>query len=114
MHRSGDPEFVKVLDFGLAKLTQNADKDKVSHKTRTGSVMGTPYYMAPEQCEGKAELDHRIDLYALGVILFEMLTGRVPFAGDGYGEIIVKHITQTPLRPQKSTRPSPPQWKRSS
>jgi serine/threonine-protein kinase len=84
-------DFVKVLDFGLAKLTQG--EDKVSHKTRTGSVMGTPYYMAPEQCEGKANIDHRADIYSLGVILFEMLTGKVPFGGEGYGEIIVKHIT---------------------
>ena len=85
-------DFVKVLDFGLAKLTQGGD-DKVSHKTRTGSVMGTPYYMAPEQCEGKANIDHRADIYSLGVIMFEMLTGKVPFGGEGYGEIIVKHIT---------------------
>ncbi|HEX7508506.1 MAG TPA: serine/threonine-protein kinase [Polyangia bacterium] len=84
-------DFVKVLDFGLAKLTQG--DEKVSHKTRTGSVMGTPYYMSPEQCEGKANIDHRSDIYSLGVILFEMLTGKVPFGGEGYGEIIVKHIT---------------------
>ena len=68
------PDFVKVLDFGLAKLTQG--EDKVSHKTRTGSVMGTPYYMSPEQCEGKANIDHRSDIYSLGVILFEMVTAR--------------------------------------
>jgi len=84
-------DFVKVLDFGLAKLTQG--EEKVTHKTRTGSVMGTPYYMAPEQCEGRANIDHRADIYSLGVILFEMLTGQVPFSGEGYGEIIVKHIT---------------------
>jgi hypothetical protein len=58
--------------------------------------MGTPYYMAPEQCEGKTEIDHRADIYSLGVLLFEMLTGKVPFGGDGYGEIIVKHITMPP------------------
>ena len=85
------PDFVKVLDFGLAKLTQG--EDKVSHKTRTGSVMGTPYYMSPEQCEGKANIDHRSDIYSLGVILFEMVTKNIPFGGEGYGEIIVKHIT---------------------
>ena len=84
-------DFVKVLDFGLAKLTQG--EEKATHKTRTGSVMGTPYYMAPEQCEGKANIDHRADIYSLGVILVEMLTGKVPFGGEGYGEIIVKHIT---------------------
>jgi serine/threonine-protein kinase len=92
--RGSQVDFVKVLDFGLAKLTQG--EEKVTHKTRTGSVMGTPYYMSPEQCEGKATIDNRADLYSLGVILFEMLTGRVPFGGDGYGEIIVKHITQPP------------------
>jgi serine/threonine-protein kinase len=89
--RGGNLDFVKVLDFGLAKLTQG--EEKVTHKTRTGSVMGTPYYMSPEQCEGKASIDHRADIYSLGVILFEMLTGKVPFGGEGYGEIIVKHIT---------------------
>ncbi|HXU81753.1 MAG TPA: serine/threonine-protein kinase, partial [Polyangia bacterium] len=92
--RGSQVDFVKVLDFGLAKLTQG--EEKVTHKTRTGSVMGTPYYMSPEQCEGKASIDNRADLYSLGVILFEMLTGRVPFGGDGYGEIIVKHITVPP------------------
>jgi serine/threonine protein kinase len=90
--RGSNKDFVKVLDFGLAKLTGRGD-EKVSHKTRTGSVMGTPFYMAPEQCEGKASIDHRADIYSLGVILFEMLTGKVPFGGEGYGEIIVKHIT---------------------
>ena len=92
--RGGDRDFVKVLDFGLAKLTQS--DEKVTHKTRTGSVMGTPYYMSPEQCEGKTEIDHRADIYSLGVLLFEMLTGKVPFGGEGYGEIIVKHVTMPP------------------
>jgi tRNA A-37 threonylcarbamoyl transferase component Bud32 len=98
--RGNTIDFVKVLDFGLAKLTQG--EEKVTHKTRTGSVMGTPYYMAPEQCEGRATLDHRADVYSLGVILYEMLTGRVPFGGDGYGEIIVKHITMPPPSPRAS------------
>jgi serine/threonine-protein kinase len=89
--RRGNPDFVKVLDFGLAKLTQV--EEKVNHKTRAGSVMGTPYYMSPEQGEGKLQIDNRADIYSLGIILFEMLTGKVPFGGEGYGEIIVKHIT---------------------
>jgi serine/threonine protein kinase len=89
--RHGDPDFVKVLDFGLAKLTQV--EEKVTHKTRAGWVMGTPYYMSPEQGEGKIEIDHRADVYSLGILVFEMLTGKVPFGGEGYGEIIVKHIT---------------------
>jgi serine/threonine protein kinase len=92
--RGGNRDFVKVLDFGLAKLTQS--DQKVTHKTRTGSVMGTPYYMSPEQCEGKTEIDYRADIYSLGVLIFEMLTGKVPFGGEGYGEIIVKHVTMPP------------------
>jgi serine/threonine protein kinase len=92
IQKGSSKDFVKVLDFGLAKLTLG--DDKVSHKTRTGSVMGTPYYMSPEQCEGKPNIDHRADVYSLGVIMFEMMTGKVPFGGEGYGEIIVKHITQ--------------------
>jgi serine/threonine protein kinase len=93
-NRGPNRDFVKVLDFGLAKLTQS--EQKVTHKTRTGSVMGTPYYMSPEQCEGKTEIDYRADIYSLGVLLFEMLTGKVPFGGEGYGEIIVKHVTMPP------------------
>lgn len=91
INKGNSKDFVKVLDFGLAKLTQG--EEKATYKTRTGSVMGTPYYMSPEQCEGKSNIDQRSDIYSLGVILFEMLTGKVPFGGEGYGEIIVKHIT---------------------
>jgi serine/threonine-protein kinase len=98
IHKGGTNDFVKVLDFGLAKLTLG--DDKVSHKTRTGSVMGTPYYMSPEQCEGRPNVDQRADVYSLGVILFEMMTGKVPFGGEGYGEIIVKHITASVPSPR--------------
>jgi serine/threonine-protein kinase len=70
--------------------------------------MGTPYYMAPEQCEGKANIDHRADIYSLGVILFEMLTGKVPFGGEGYGEIIVKHITAPVPSPRAINPRLPP------
>ena len=93
--RDTTPNFVKVLDFGLAKLT-HSDGAGSGYTTDAGMVIGTPYYMCPEQCEGSAELDHRADVYALGVILFEMLTGRVPFTGEGYGEVITKHISQPP------------------
>jgi serine/threonine protein kinase len=92
--RDGVQDFVKVLDFGLAKLTHG--DELATRNTRAGSVMGTPYYMSPEQCEGKVEIDHRSDIYSLGVILFEMLTGKIPFGGAGYGEILVKHITVQP------------------
>jgi serine/threonine protein kinase len=91
---NGAHDFVKVLDFGLAKLV-GTDR-RPAHNTRSGTVFGTPFYMAPEQCEGKVEIDHRADIYALGVILFEMVTGKLPFGGTGFGEIICKHMTVTP------------------
>ncbi|MDB4981448.1 MAG: serine/threonine protein kinase, partial [Myxococcales bacterium] len=92
--RDTTADFVKVLDFGLAKLT--AARTTPTHHTGAGTIMGTPFYMAPEQCEGKAELDHRADVYALGVMLFEMLTGHVPFGGSAYGEVMIKHVTLRP------------------
>ena len=97
--RLGDPDFVKILDFGLAKLTQGGGA--LSHKTRAGSVLGTPHYMAPEQCEGKPDIDHRVDVYALGCIMYQMLCGRVPFPGEGFGEVLVKHLREPPALPTK-------------
>jgi eukaryotic-like serine/threonine-protein kinase len=93
--RDGKPDFVKVLDFGLAKLTHGSGPVP-AYTTDAGLVMGTPYYMSPEQCEGRGKVDHRTDIYSLGVILFELLTGQVPFAGDGYGEVMTKHISLPP------------------
>ena len=90
-----DPDFVKVLDFGLAKLVHPSGGTP-THSTQVGLVLGTPYYMAPEQCEATAEIDHRADVYALGVILFEMVTGKLPFGGEGYGEIMLKQINMAP------------------
>ncbi len=95
--RGGDNNFIKILDFGIAKLT--GDGGMSSHKTRTGLVIGTPSYMSPEQCEGKGLIDHRSDIYSLGVVMYEMATGRVPFPGEGFGEILVAHLTKTPERP---------------
>jgi serine/threonine-protein kinase len=80
--REGDPDFVKVLDFGLAKLVGAAAEAPSSRLlTRQGAIVGTPRYMAPEQALGEA-VDARADLYSIGVILYEMLTGNVPFDGD--------------------------------
>ncbi len=89
--RDGTRDFVKVFDFGLAKLTHKAPGTP-THDTGAGIVMGTPFYMSPEQCNGKREVDHRADVYALGVILFQMLTGRVPFTGEGFGEVMAQHL----------------------
>jgi len=97
--RDAAQEMVKVLDFGIAKLGQQGSNVN-SVKTRTGSVMGTPAYMSPEQCRGTREIDHRTDIYALGVILFEMLCGRAPFVSEGFGEMVHMHISQPPPPPR--------------
>jgi eukaryotic-like serine/threonine-protein kinase len=96
--RGGDGDFVKILDFGLAKLS---GPGAMQNKTKTGSLLGTPHYMAPEQAEGKKAVDHRADVYALGCILFQMVTGRVPFPGDGFGEVLVKHLREPPPLPTR-------------
>jgi serine/threonine-protein kinase len=87
---------VKVLDFGIAKL--GADRFGEKAKTKGGTILGTPAYMAPEQCKGTSEVDARADLYALGCILFELLTGRPPFIAQGGGEIMAMHIYEPPPR----------------
>ena len=94
--RGGDKNFCKLLDFGIAKLTGDGGQ---SHKTRTGLVIGTPAYMSPEQCEGKGLMDARSDIYSLGIVMYELLTGRVPFPGEGFGEILVAHLTKQPEPP---------------
>jgi serine/threonine-protein kinase len=96
MQRARERDFVKLLDFGIAKLTGNGAS---SHRTRTGMVIGTPQYMSPEQCEGRGNIDLRTDVYALGVVLYQMLTGRVPFVGEGFGEILVQQMGMPPLAP---------------
>jgi eukaryotic-like serine/threonine-protein kinase len=93
-------ERIKVLDFGIAKLTMSSGGPG-SVKTRTGTVMGTPLYMSPEQCLGTREVDQRTDIYALGIILYEMLCGRPPFVSEGHGELIHMHIASTPTPPRQ-------------
>ncbi len=81
----------KVLDFGIAKFRDLTAGDL----TQTGSVMGTPHYMSPEQCLGE-ELDHRSDIYSLGIVLYEMLTGIVPFNSPISTAVVVQHVNQKP------------------
>src|SRR6266540_584806 len=97
--RDASAELVKVLDFGIAKLGMDASSTG-SVRTRTGSVMGTPAYMSPEQCRGTKELDRRTDIYALGAILYEMLCGQTPFVSAGFGEMIHMHISVPPTSPR--------------
>jgi serine/threonine-protein kinase len=87
--RSGDREFVKLLDFGVAKMAG------AGRLTRAGMVFGTPHYMSPEQAAGQG-VDHRADIYALGIILYETLAGKVPFEADTYMGVLTKHMFATP------------------
>ncbi len=94
-------ERVKVLDFGIAKLL--GDSDPGHQMTQTGMIMGTPAYMSPEQCRGAGRVDHRTDVYALGCVLFHLLTGRTPFVASTPGDLIACHLTVPPPAPSSVT-----------
>ncbi|RMG96444.1 MAG: serine/threonine protein kinase [Deltaproteobacteria bacterium] len=88
---------VKILDFGIAKLV---DDEHAVH-TEMGTVLGTPYYLAPERAQGR-RLDPRADLYSLGVILYEILTGNVPFLDASFMGVLAKHMREVPLDPRQA------------
>ncbi len=89
----GEPDFVKLLDFGIAKLTEVEDGGR--KLTKTGMLFGTPEYMSPEQARGE-NVDHRVDIYAMGCILFQLVTGRVPFEADNFMGVLSLHLTEPP------------------
>jgi len=91
-------ERIKILDFGIAKLLDRGS-DTNHHSTVTGSIMGTPAYMSPEQCRGAGEIDHRTDIYALGCVLFQLLCGRPPFVAPTPGDMIASQLRQDPVAP---------------
>jgi len=93
--RGGDSNFVKVLDFGIAKVGGSSSK-----LTRAGQVFGTPHYMSPEQCAGSG-VDHRTDIYAIGIIMYEMATGEVPFDADNLMGILTKHLYEEATPPRQ-------------
>ncbi|MEM1347547.1 MAG: serine/threonine-protein kinase [Myxococcota bacterium] len=94
----GEDRFVKILDFGIAKLKDNSQAADGAKLTQAGIVYGTPEYLSPEQAQA-FELDHRTDIYSLGIMLFEMMVGRVPFSGDSPVKILTKHVFEEPPRP---------------
>jgi tRNA A-37 threonylcarbamoyl transferase component Bud32 len=100
--RRKDRDFVKVVDFGISKNLRSTGEGPDSPRlTQTGMVLGTPLYMSPEQARGDEELDARIDVYALGVIMYELATGRVPFAGNNYLTVISKVLNDDPVPPRE-------------
>ncbi len=101
------PDHVKVLDFGVAKLVAEGE-GREKRRTRVGTVLGTPLYMSPEQCLGSASLDHRSDIYALGVMLYEMVTGISPFDRGQVTQVLMAHLNDAPVPPRQH-RPDLPE-----
>jgi eukaryotic-like serine/threonine-protein kinase len=109
LHETPDgEELIKIVDFGIAQLRSNeelaAQQTERRRLTRTGMIFGTPEYMSPEQALGKT-VDRRADVYAAGIILFEMLTGAVPFTADSFFGVLNAHLNQ-PLPPMRSLYPA--------
>jgi putative nucleotidyltransferase with HDIG domain len=102
VNRAGETDYVKVLDFGIAKLMGGVSRGTAG--TMPGTLLGTPHYMSPEQCHGAEQLDHRTDVYSMGVILYRMLTGELPFDGDTLLNVLYAQANDPP-RPLRSIVP---------
>ncbi len=103
----GKKNFVKVVDFGIARVTDDAGES--TGKTQTGMVMGTPAYMSPEQGSGQtSKIDGRSDIYSLGCMMYQMASGRLPFPGSNFGEVLIGHLQQKPP-PLRELKPETPE-----
>lgn len=93
--RSSTPDYIKILDFGIAKILATKEKD-VTELTKTGEIFGTPSYMAPEHLNGE-RIDHRIDIYSVGIIMYQLLSGSSPFRGETPLQILTQILSQGPI-----------------
>jgi tRNA A-37 threonylcarbamoyl transferase component Bud32 len=96
VHRQQESPIIKLIDFGVSKFSDGAQ----THITATGSLLGTPAYMSPEQVRGVSDIDKRSDLYSVGVILYQLLTGRLPYDGEQYHELLAAALTSDPIPPR--------------
>jgi serine/threonine-protein kinase len=107
VRRSDGQLIVKVLDFGISKVMDPAQSDSGMSMTKTSAVMGSPLYMSPEQMRSSRDVDSRTDIWALGIILYELLSGKPPFDGSTLTEVAVKVATEPPA-PLRNLRPDVP------
>ena len=105
--KEGETEQVKVVDFGISRASE-LDSDTDERLTKTGQILGTPYYMAPEQADGFREVDGRTDIYAMGIILFEAATGKLPFTARTPIGLLTKHASEAPQPPRELNDDVPP------
>ncbi|MEO5729271.1 MAG: serine/threonine-protein kinase, partial [Byssovorax sp.] len=96
--RGGIKDFIKILDFGVSKFSQTGGEEM--NVTRAGAVVGTPYYMSPEQARGSSAIDARTDIYAMGVLLYQATTGQVPYQAETFNELLFKIVLEVAPPPQ--------------
>jgi serine/threonine-protein kinase len=110
IEKDGEPDFVKLVDFGISKVVSDDPEGKPANLTRTNSALGTPLYMSPEQARSPRDVDQRSDLYSVGAIIYELLAGRTPYTSDTgeFTEILYKIFTTEP-DPLTSLRPDVPE-----
>jgi serine/threonine protein kinase len=109
--KAGRSDFVKLIDFGISRF-EPLDASDAARMTTTGTVLGTPHYLSPEQARGRREIDRRSDLFAVGVILYEMVTGEVPFKAESFNDLLFKIVLEPAPAPEEVVHDLDPAFSR--